>query len=170
MPINFITCNITYFPFDGFNYSPDQLRNLTESIEDNIPNYSELKADMALRNTCADHLIPIFNKFFAERFECLYLKHIYADTYFIEPNQTKKARYIFAETNQQNFIELNLENEIIYLGDIHFFYKETSALANALGLILKERDNYPGGKQKIAFNLIDVSWSALQSKLPLVIY
>ncbi len=87
-----------------------------------------------------------------------------------QEERPKWPRFIFIKTGIDHLIELSVAGNTIFVGDKIQLHKETSALANALGLNLAERDNYPGGKQKVAFNLIDLTWSTINSKLPLIVF
>lgn len=168
--INYIASNISYLHTEKFEISDDFLDQLKNFLNKHEIYYDEINRDIALRNETQAHLVPVMNKLFEERFICKYLNHIYHNEKF----QTEKVqfypKYIFLKTEREDFLEFKYQDKTILIGDLHCFHQEVSALANALGINLAERDNYPGGKQKVGFNLIDISWSAINSSMPLIVF
>ena len=168
--INFIASNISYLHTEKFDIGEDFLDELKSFLSKNNVYYDEINRDIALRNETQAHLVPVMNKLFDERFICKYLDHIYHNDKFQSEEVQFYPKYIFLKTEQDDFLEFKYQDKLILIGDLHTVHQEISALANALGVNLEERDNYPGGKQKVAFNLIDISWSAINSSMPLIIF
>ena len=162
--MNLITASLEYLIEESFPNAKKIKEIMHEVLETKDITYHETINDIALRGSIEPHMIPIMQKFLTERFSAPYLEQIF------NANAEKKEMFVFINTNQQNFIKFNLDEITVFVGDINFLHTEISALTNALGLVLTQRDNFPGGKQKLAFTLVDQSWSALQSKLPFIIY
>lgn len=170
MSVNFVTASLAYLKNDGFDVDPNFSMDVSDELEKQEFYWEEQLNDIALRDSVEPHLIPIMRTFFSERFVTHYLDQIFNLERFENENRDKLPSFIFVETGRQEMYQLTVNDHTFWVGDINYFHQEVSALGNALGLVLTERDNYPGGKQKTAFKLIDMSWSALSSKLPLVFY
>jgi len=169
--LNYITSTLSYLPEDGFESSKQLTEKIQHFLEEKAGVYfNEIYKDVALRGSIQTHLFQPMNTLFSEKFITYYLSELFNEPSFLDENRKKLPRFIFIETGQQEILQFTDENGTYSIGDINYLHQETSALANALGLILTERDNYPGGKQKVAFSLIDATWSALNSKLPLIFY
>lgn len=169
-PVNYLACNISYLHVEKFNIPSNFLDQIRDYLNEHSIFYDEINRDIALRNETPEHLVPVMQRFFKDRFICRYLDHIYTNNAFEKDEPTFYPKYIFLKTERDDFLEFTIDNQTIYIGDQHTFHQEISALSNALGIVLSERDNYPGGKQKVAFNLIDISWSAINSSMPLIIF
>ena len=170
MSIQLISCTSHYLKTENFDISENFPEELSDFLSTKDINYTEEYQDIALRCSIADHLIPVMQNFFKEKFICHYLSTIFTNNDLLKQNRAKQPVYIFIDSKQDEFLEFKTNNSLIKIADKKRLHKEISALSDALGLNLNERDNYPGGKQKVAFQLIDISWSAINSKLPLIIY
>jgi hypothetical protein len=162
--IRFLVANFQAL-FKEFEEIPTELYEIIiEHVQQEKSQYSEVFPEIALHNHVEQYQIDFMKPFFEERFISKYLNNIFSATYSSE----SIPRFIFLEDIVESQLEYQGQN--IKFANLDSFYKECSALANSLGLVLNERDNYPGGKQKLAFNLIDIAWSAKQSKYPIIIF
>ena len=132
--------------------------------------YNEVFNDIALRDTIEPHLLPIMTRYFKDKFVTRFLEGMFSNTNLEDVNRTSLPTYIFLPSKFSDVHSFEFEGHQTIVGSLRDFHKETSALADGLGLVRDQRDNYPGGKQKIGFKLLDISWSSIQSELPLVIY
>ena len=168
--MNLITCTFSFFCSEHSQFTPEIKDLVLNQIETNNINYNELHTDIALRQNFQQHLIDVMNVFFIEQFGSHYLQTVFNAKIYSEERNLFPT-YVFLDTSQVEFYEIECPNSNnVFIGSIDYLHQEVSALGDALGLVLTERDNYPGGKQKLAFGLIDMTWSALQSKFPLIIY
>lgn len=132
--------------------------------------YTESIQDVALRTTIEPHIVPVMKRYFDEKFSGRYLGPIFSAPYFNPLRSALLPYSVFLPVNVSESFQVMVDDISIMVGPLDEIYVEISALANSLGLKLDERDNYPGGKQKAAFQLIDLAWGALNSKLPLIFY
>lgn len=166
MSRRFLVASLHYLCEENPNVSADFPAQVAEQLAEIGINYTETVQDVALRYDCPEHLMPAMGKFFAEKFGCRLLQPIFAD----HSPASELPRFMFIKEKLESLVKIDVDGLEILVGDKRMLHRETSALANALGLNLAERDNYPGGKQKVAFNLIDLSWSSINSKLPLLVF
>ena len=164
MEIRFLVANLQAL-FKEYEDLPEELyENIVEHIQKQKNTYTEVFPEIALHNKVESYQLNFMKPFFSDRFISKYLDAIFNANY----GNVAIPKYIFIDGFEENSIQY--EGNQIQFADLDSFYKECSALADALGLVLNERDNYPGGKQKVAFNLIDIAWSAKQSKHPIIIF
>ena len=141
MSIQFLSASTHYLKLENFAIESNFPATLNEFLSKHQIEFNERYQDIALRCSISEVLIPSMQKLFEQQFICHYLSSIFSDEHLLNESREKHPYYIFINSKRKEFLEFKYNGKIIKIGNKKEFHREVSALADALGLNLNERDN-----------------------------
>jgi hypothetical protein len=161
-----IICAHPYFLEKNKHLEKNFSAEFSDFLETNhFPEISSLP-EITLNIHISENMQKKIAAFLKSSFSAKYINDI-----FLEKNKNLKIpKMIIFDTFEQEYLDFSFQNIKIKVADFDFFRIEIEALLDFLGIIIEDRESYPGGKQKIAVQLLEILVAKKESGFPIFIF